>query len=185
MRERKSAAAPRTIVARLDTDEATARRLADIIVASLDAEGVAVSAYEAPASWILEVHFAAAREKKLIRGLVAREAGPRAAEKLVFQKLAAADWVQASLRGLQPVEAGRFIVHGGHSRARIPVNRIAIEIEAGLAFGTGHHGTTRGCLLALDAWVKRRRNKGRTRNPELDSGFAAWRRPGMTQEQRS
>jgi hypothetical protein len=50
MRERKSAAAPRTIVARLDTDETTARRLADIIVASLDAEGVAVSAYEAPTS---------------------------------------------------------------------------------------------------------------------------------------
>jgi ribosomal protein L11 methyltransferase len=89
------------------------------------------------------VHFAAAREQKLIRGLVAREAGPRAAEKLVFQKQAAADWVQASLRGLQPVEAGRFIVHGAHSRARIPINRIAIEIEAGLAFGTGHHGTTR------------------------------------------
>ena len=66
------------MIARLHTDEATARRLADIIAESLDAEGMAVSAYEAPTSWILEVHFAAAREQKLIRGLVAREAGPRA-----------------------------------------------------------------------------------------------------------
>jgi len=48
------------------------------------------------------------------------------------------------------VAAGRFVVHGAHDRARVAVNRIGIEIEAALAFGTGHHGTTRGCLLALD-----------------------------------
>jgi len=46
-------------------------------------------------------------------------------------------------------------VHGSHDRAHIPGHRIGIEIEAALAFGTGHHGTTRGCLLALDAWLKR------------------------------
>jgi ribosomal protein L11 methyltransferase len=55
---------------------------------------------------------------------------------------------------LAPVTAGRFIVHGAHDRARIPPNRIGIEIEAALAFGTGHHGTTRGCLLALDSLCK-------------------------------
>ena len=47
-------------------------------------------------------------------------------------------------------------MHGAHDRARIPFNRIGIEIEAALAFGTGHHGTTRGCLLALDALCKSR-----------------------------
>ncbi len=52
--------------------------------------------------------------------------------------------------GLAPVSAGRFVIHGAHDRARVPINRIGIEIEAALAFGTGHHGTTRGCLLALD-----------------------------------
>ena len=163
MRGRKSASpAPTTspsIVARLHADEATAQHLADIIVESLDPEGMAVSAYEGRKRWVLEVHFSGASDQDALRCLVAREAGARAAEKLVFQKLAAADWVKASLQGLQPVEAGRFVVHGAHARARIPVNRIAIEIEAALAFGTGHHGTTRGCLLALDALVKRRKNK--------------------------
>ena len=66
-----------------------------------------------------------------------------------------ADWVAQSLAGLKPVRAGRFVVHGAHDRARLPANAIAIEIEAALAFGTGHHGTTRGCLLALDALAKR------------------------------
>ena len=56
-----------------------------------------------------------------------------------------------------PVRAGRFVVHGAHDRARVQANAIGIEIEAALAFGTGHHGTTRGCLLALDALAKRRR----------------------------
>jgi len=55
------------------------------------------------------------------------------------------------------VPAGRFTIHGSHDRARVAKNTIAIEIEAALAFGTGHHGTTRGCLLALDDLLKRRR----------------------------
>ena len=63
----------------------------------------------------------------------------------------------AKPRRLAPVRAGRFIVHGAHDRARVQANDIGIEIEAALAFGTGHHGTTRGCLLALDALAKRRR----------------------------
>jgi ribosomal protein L11 methyltransferase len=67
-----------------------------------------------------------------------------------FEAVEAKDWVKASLEGLQPVEAGRFMVHGSHDRHRVSPNRIGIEIEAALAFGTGHHGTTRGCLLLLD-----------------------------------
>src|SRR5439155_42259 len=62
-----------------------------------------------------------------------------------------------SLEGLAPVAAGRFTIHGSHDRARVKPNSIGIEIEAALAFGTGHHGTTRGCLLALDDLLKRRR----------------------------
>ncbi len=68
----------------------------------------------------------------------------------MLETLAPTDWVRKSLDGLTPVEAGRFVVHGAHDRARVAPNRIGIEIEAALAFGTGHHGTTRGCLLALD-----------------------------------
>ena len=62
-----------------------------------------------------------------------------------------------SLAGLEPVRAGRFLVHGAHDRAALRANDVGVEIEAGLAFGTGHHGTTRGCLLHLDRLLKRRR----------------------------
>lgn len=66
------------------------------------------------------------------------------------------DWVSKSLEGLQPVRAGRFLVHGSHDRGRVLPGDIAIEIDAGQAFGTGHHGTTAGCLEMLD-WVLRSR----------------------------
>ena len=88
----------------------------------------------------------------MVRRLTAAAAGTAAAKALRFERVAAKDWVRESLAGLAPVTAGRFVVHGAHDRARIPHNRIGIEIEAALAFGTGHHGTTRGCLLALD-WL--------------------------------
>lgn len=63
------------------------------------------------------------------------------------------DWVALSLEGLKPVRAGRFIVHGSHDRQTPQEGEIAIEIEAGLAFGTGHHGTTSGCLEMIEKVV--------------------------------
>lgn len=65
------------------------------------------------------------------------------------------DWVAQVRAELTPVEAGRFVVHGSHDRARIAPNRIGLEIEAAEAFGTGHHATTQGCLLALDRLARR------------------------------
>ncbi|MBL8789483.1 MAG: 50S ribosomal protein L11 methyltransferase [Rhizobiales bacterium] len=64
------------------------------------------------------------------------------------------DWVRKSLEGLAPVAAGRFFLHGSHDRERRRGGGHALEIDAGTAFGTGHHGTTAGCLLALDAILK-------------------------------
>mgnify|MGYP001034378201 CR=1 FL=1 len=64
------------------------------------------------------------------------------------------DWVTRSLEGLKPVRAGRFFVHGAHDRGERREGDIAIEIEAGLAFGTGHHGTTAGCLEMLESVVE-------------------------------
>jgi ribosomal protein L11 methyltransferase len=60
------------------------------------------------------------------------------------------DWVAHVRRELQPVEAGRFFVYGGHDADRVPENCVPLLIEAAMAFGTGHHGTTKGCLMALD-----------------------------------
>lgn len=59
------------------------------------------------------------------------------------------DWVRLSLEGLKPVEAGRFTLFGAHDRDAVAAGQTGIEIEAGPAFGTGHHGTTRGCLMAF------------------------------------
>jgi ribosomal protein L11 methyltransferase len=66
------------------------------------------------------------------------------------------DWIAKSLEGLKPVRAGRFIVHGSHDRDKVRVNDLAIEIEAGQAFGTGHHGTTAGCLEMIGDVVRSR-----------------------------
>jgi ribosomal protein L11 methyltransferase len=91
-----------------------------------------------------------------IAGLTAKLA-EYPALKTVVEKLADADWLAMSLSGLPPVRAGRFFVFGVHDRGRVPVNSVNLRIEAGAAFGTGHHGTTVGCLFAYDALLKARR----------------------------
>lgn len=66
------------------------------------------------------------------------------------------DWVSRSLEGLKPVRAGRFVVFGSHDRRAAQAHELAIEIEAGQAFGTGHHGTTAGCLEMIGMLAKAR-----------------------------
>jgi ribosomal protein L11 methyltransferase len=158
-----------TVVGLFETDEQSARRIADLVAESLPADEIAVALVDIGAGrWRVEIHFRAAPDEKIIRVLTAAAAGDAAAKALRFARAAATDWVRESLAGLAPVTAGRFIVHGAHDRARIPFNRIGIEIEAALAFGTGHHGTTRGCLLALDRICKSR--SGGTARRILDLG---------------
>ena len=70
---------------------------------------------------------------------------------LVISELPETDWVAHVRRELSPVEAGRFFVYGSHDAYRVPEGRIALLIEASMAFGTGHHDTTLGCLRAIDA----------------------------------
>ncbi|MDU8942778.1 50S ribosomal protein L11 methyltransferase [Ovoidimarina sediminis] len=73
----------------------------------------------------------------------------------VVSEVPETDWVAHVRRELQPVEAGRFFVYGGHDAGKLPDGRIGLRIEAAMAFGTGHHGTTLGCLRALDDLVNR------------------------------
>lgn len=68
----------------------------------------------------------------------------------VVQDLADADWLAMSLSGLPPVRAGRFFVYGAHDKGKVPDDTVNLRIEAGAAFGTGHHGTTVGCLEAFE-----------------------------------
>jgi ribosomal protein L11 methyltransferase len=139
----------------LTTHREAAQRIADLLAESYPGEEAAVGLFdEGGGRWSVAVHFGVPPDEAALRALVALVAGPAAGEALRFERLADKNWVAASLAGLAPVAAGRFMVHGAHDRARVPVNRIGIEIEAALAFGTGHHGTTRGCLIALDAILK-------------------------------
>jgi ribosomal protein L11 methyltransferase len=141
-------------------DERTARRVVDVLNESLDDDQAAVAAFERPdGRWDISIHFAEAPDQALIRELVALAAGEDIARRVTFDTVEARDWVTASLEDLVPVPAGRFIVHGRHDRARIASNRLGIEIEAALAFGTGHHGTTRGCLLLLGEVLRSRQPK--------------------------
>ena len=149
-----------TVVARLSSDASTAQKIADALTESFEAEQFAASAFEeASGRWSLAIHFRRQPDEAAVRALIGSAAGSAAARALVFETRAPTDWVRKSLEGLAPVEAGRFVVHGAHDRARVRANRTSIEIEAALAFGTGHHGTTRGCLLALDRIVKARRRR--------------------------
>jgi ribosomal protein L11 methyltransferase len=66
------------------------------------------------------------------------------------------DWIKLSQEGLPPVRAGRFFVYGAHDAGTVPPGVIPIRIEAGMAFGTGHHETTALCLGALSALARRR-----------------------------
>ena len=143
-------------VACLQTSEQSAHTLGTLLSDHVEMTKSAVSLVDnGRGDWQVMVHFDTAPDRRLVRSLVATLAGPEAAKRLRFERAATRDWVKESLAGLKPVRAGRFIVHGAHGRADVPSNRIGIEIEAALAFGTGHHGTTRGCLLALDDLRKR------------------------------
>jgi ribosomal protein L11 methyltransferase len=140
-----------SVVAKLAASEAAARRLADVLAESLDPLEAATSASVGTGSeWMLHIYFRNPPNETAVRALVALAADAATANALVFETIAARDWVKASLDGLAPIAAGRFVVHGAHDRGRWRGHRIGIEIEAALAFGTGHHGTTRGCLIALD-----------------------------------
>jgi len=144
-----------TLVATLTADEQSARRGADIFADAFFADEVAVSVVDnGHGQWRLAIYFHREIDVAQVRDVARAAAGAELANGLRFERIAARDWVAESLLGLKPVTAGRFVVHGAHDRGCAAPNRIAIEIEAALAFGTGHHGSTRGCLLALDRLCK-------------------------------
>src|SRR5690349_6215353 len=139
-------------------DEHAAKRVVDVLTEIFFEGEAAVAAFERPdGRWDVTVHFAEAPDQALLREIVTNAASAAIANTLAFDTVEARDWVKASLEDLVPVPAGRFVVHGAHDRPRVAANKLGIEIEAALAFGTGHHGTTRGCLLLLDHVLKAHR----------------------------
>ncbi len=146
-----------SVLARLCTDAGTARRLLEGFGDAFAPGEAAVATFEEAGAWTVEVYFEGPPDQEAVRALVGDLAGDAASKGLTFTAVAAGDWITQSLAGLAPVAMRRFVIHGAHDRHRIPPNRIGVEIEAALAFGTGHHGTTQGCLVALDRILDRKR----------------------------
>ena len=101
--------------------------------------------------------YGAAPAQDALNALIGNAAGGDTVTPLRIDELADEDWVTISQGQRGPVHAGRFLIHGCHDRDNVTHNRFAIEIDANQAFGTAHHATTRGCLLALDELAKRGR----------------------------
>lgn len=139
-----------THIMQLQTDEFSARSITDLLGEVFDPAETAVAAFETEDNgpWLIEAYFSKKPDEAAIREL-ARICVGGEADKAIFFEIEQKDWVKASLEGLNPVRAGNILVHGSHDREHRRVNDLTIEIEAALAFGTGHHGTTLGCLLAL------------------------------------
>jgi ribosomal protein L11 methyltransferase len=153
-----------THIMRLTCNEAEARAVADMIVETFDPAQTAASAFAKELSarqqagqWIVEVYFGAEPDRSVVRDLVTVATSAEIADRITFDRVGRADWISASLAGFDPVRAGRFLVIGSHARQAARANDIVIEIEAALAFGTGHHGTTSGCLLVLDRLARQER----------------------------
>jgi ribosomal protein L11 methyltransferase len=119
---------------------------------ALDALAVTINETDEPkAIWETVAWFATKEEAEEARLLLNENA--------TIAPVPIKDWVRESLLGLNPVIAGRFYLHGSHDRHVRRSGGISLEIDAGTAFGTGHHGTTAGCLSALDDILKRHRPK--------------------------
>lgn len=129
------------------------------VEAALEPIALALSSFEIEngRAWVTE---ALCDRRPNPRAVRAALAGTAAAE-IAIEEVPDKDWVSESQRALAPLRAGPFYVHGSHVTEAKPRGATAIEIDAGLAFGTGRHETTRGCLLALQrlarAGVKPRR----------------------------
>jgi ribosomal protein L11 methyltransferase len=126
-----------THVMRLTTDEGSARAMTDLLGEVFDPAETAVAAFETEdgRTWLLEAYFARPPDETALRDLVRPLVGGEA-DRAVFAALDQKDWVKASLEGLRPVRAGRFLVHGAHDRGERRVHDLGIEIEAALAFVT-------------------------------------------------
>jgi len=129
-------------------DEARAHALGEAIE-GLEPEPVGVGVFEledGSGLWEVGAYFTDTPDDIALALLAAAHG----AAPFAVSELPEIDWVAHVRRELSPVEAGRFFVHGSHDADKLPADRVGLLIEAAMAFGTGHHGTTLGCLKALD-----------------------------------
>lgn len=147
-----------TLKATLTAALPEARRISNFLERDWGEDGVVVSLDERSDDlWAVDAYFEGGQPDAIAAAIRDRLGADAFAAPLSVEALPETDWVALGLQALSPVSAGRFIVHGSHNRGQLPPGRIAIEIDAGQAFGTGHHGTTAGCLTMLDGLLRARR----------------------------
>ena len=130
-----------------------------ILETALEEEGTPISLFEhedQPGEWCVSLYVSHDQANQF-EDRIAQTLGSDAfGLNIEREELGDIDWVSETLRDLAPVKAGRFVIHGSHDRKAPKTNEFSIEIDAGQAFGTGHHGTTSGCLDMLEAVLKLR-----------------------------
>lgn len=143
----------------ISTTEARSERILDVLSEAFGDFDFAIGTTEVDEYndiWEASIYLLFEEEEELLPRLKAALAPEFSDEELKREVLPDVDWVAKSLEGLKPVRAGRFLVHGSHDRDKVRPGDIGIEIDAGQAFGTGHHGTTAGCLEMIEAVIRAR-----------------------------
>lgn len=123
------------------------------------ADAVSTFELEENVTWLVEatVYGDPDRPRLTARVAVLAEALGLPEPHLVIEEVPPIDWVSHTYRGFPPIRAGRYFVHGSHHDGGVPPGAVGLQVDAATAFGTGEHGSTKGCLLALDRLARRRR----------------------------
>ncbi len=147
-----------TYQATVEAEAAVAGRIARALDEAEEPAALSVSYFDlGKGRFEVSAHYAERPAQDALLSLIKRAAGGGSAGPVRIDEIAQADWVTVSQEKRAPVRAGRFVIHGSHDRGAIARTRFAIEIDADQAFGTAHHASTRGCLIALDMLAKRGR----------------------------
>lgn len=155
------------------TDEAGANRGLDLLDRVFEDEGLPVSTMEIDEErkiWEVSIYAPGDPDDALRQRIADCLAGDFPETRIELETFGDTDWIAKSLEGLKPVRAGRFMVHGAHDRGAVRPHDLAIELEAGQAFGTGHHGTTAGCLEMIEIVMRAHPGGFGGVDPVLDLG---------------
>ncbi|WP_207461893.1 50S ribosomal protein L11 methyltransferase [Azospirillum sp. SYSU D00513] len=138
------------------------------------ADAVSTFELEEGGNWLVEATIHGEPDRPRLTGRVAVLAQALGLDdpELIIEELPPIDWVSHSYEGFPPIQAGRFFVHGSHHEGTVPGGSIPLLVDAATAFGTGEHGSTKGCLLALDRLSRHVRlpRRERGRGAALDMG---------------
>jgi len=146
----------------ITTTERRAEAALSLMTDAFEEEGYAIATMEIDEKndvWEASVYMFRPEEPEIHERFAALLAADFPGVEIQREVLPDIDWIARSLEGLKPVRAGRFVVHGSHDRGTARAGEIAVEIDAGQAFGTGHHGTTAGCLEVIFDVMRKRRVK--------------------------